>query len=197
MRKISAMIGMPVVCRSRKIGIMIQADISEDLKRLTGIWVDSGLRGTRYISAEDLELLGIHSIISDSCGRRKHLTSSPMFHRAVSTDGRRMGAVTGAEIDEISLSVESLELSTGMLDDLVNGRLRIQSFTVNRETGEVVIDITGQKKEDAYYEKRNGKRPDHRNDHRRFSRDTVRHNELADRKEVEPESTPNRQLDQP
>ena len=197
MRKTSAMIGMPGVCRSKKIGRMIQADISGDLKRLMGIWIDAGFMGTRYIAAEDLEMLGSHTIISDSRGRRKRLTSSPMFHRAVSTDGQRLGAVTGAEIDDISLCVEALELSTGITDDLYLGRRRISSFTVNRETKEVVIDATGERMEGANHEKRNGKRSDHRDDHRRFGSNAVWRNELADRKEMESEGPSDRKLDQP
>jgi len=197
MRKIRAMIGMPVVCRGKRIGRMIGADISGDLKSLLGIWVDSGIRGTRYIPSEEIEMLGRHTIMTDSCGRRKRLTSSPIFYRAVSTDGQRIGAVTGAEINDISFTVEALELSRGMFDDLVLGRLRIQNFSVNRETGEVIIETAGKRMEVDTHEERNGQRTDHRNDSRRFSSDAFRSNELADRKEVESESPPDRKLDQP
>lgn len=166
---------------------MIQADISDDLKQLSGIWVDSGIRGTRYIPSEDLEMLGSIAIITDSCGRRKRLTSTPMFHRAVSTDGRRLGAITGAEINVVSFCVEALELSCGILDDFLTGRRRILSFTVNRDTGEVVIDPAGQRSEGEDHEKRHDQGTDYRNDPRRFSSHNLRHHELADGEEVEPE----------
>ena len=52
MRKIRNLIGMPVICRRQKIGRLVQAELSPDLTRLEGIWVDSGLKGTRYIPAE-------------------------------------------------------------------------------------------------------------------------------------------------
>ena len=197
MRTIRAMIGMPVVCRSRRIGRMIQADISGDLRTLSGIWVDAGIRGIRYIPAEDLEMLGSIAIMTDSCGKRKRLTSSPMFHRAVSTDGRRLGAVTGAEIDPLSFAVEAVELSCGVMDDLVSGRRRICAFTVNRDTGEVVIDPAAQRSEGNEHEKRNGQGTDHRNAHRQLCRDHLRRDELADGEEMESEGPSDRQLDQP
>lgn len=154
MRRIRTMIGMPVVCHGKRIGRAIQADISQDLKHLSGLWIDAGLRGTRYISSENVEMLGSVAILTDGNGSRKRLTSSPMFHRAVSTDGQRQGAITGAEINDLSFAVEALELSGGLWDDLIYGRRRIFNFIVNRETGEVIIDPAGEEKEGTHHEKR-------------------------------------------
>lgn len=195
MRKVRAMIGMPVICRSRKIGRMIQVDITDDLKQMNGIWVDAGLRGTRYIPSESLEMLGRVAIMADDCGKRKRLTSSPIFHRAVSTDGRRLGAITGAEINELSFAVESLELSGGIWDDLFSRRERILHYTVNRETGEVIVEKAGEEMEDETDEERYDEGPDHGPADRRFRGDDFRRDELADGEEVEHEGQENRQLD--
>lgn len=155
MRKVRAMIGMPVICLNRKIGRMVQAEITEDMKQLSGIWVDAGLRGTRYIPSESLEMLGQVAIMADDCGKRKHLTSTRIFHRAVSTDGQRLGAITGAEVNELSFAVESLELSAGIWDDLFSSRQRIQRYTVNRENGEVIVEQAEEEVEDESDEERN------------------------------------------
>lgn len=134
------MVGMPVVCREKKIGRMIRADVSDDLSHMEGIWLDAGLRGTRYVPAERVEMLGNASIIVDTPGVRKPMKAGALYRRAVSTDGRRLGAITNARIDELSFAVTALELSAGVWDDLFNQRSYFTRFTVNRETGEVIVE---------------------------------------------------------
>lgn len=188
MKKVRSMIGMPVICRRDRIGRMIQADLTRDLKQMNGIWIDGGLRGTRYIPAESLEMLGEIAIMADSRGLREKFTPSPIFYRAISTDGRRLGAITGAEINELSFIVESLELSNGVWDDLFNRRFRVTHYTVNRKTGDVIIDDTENEKEVTLHEERNDQGADHRNADRRLCSDYLRRNELENRKGLEHES---------
>lgn len=139
MRRICSLIGMPVVCRRRKIGRLVYASLSPDLKQLDGIWVDCGLRGTRYISAEHLSMIGEMAVLSDNAGIRRRYSAAPLFFRAVSTDGSRIGAVTGAEIDEISFLVQALEISRGVWDDFYTGRVRSEAYTVKFEHGETIV----------------------------------------------------------
>ncbi|MBR1821427.1 MAG: hypothetical protein IJ769_07390, partial [Clostridia bacterium] len=142
MRKVRGMIGMPVVCEGRRIGRVLRAELADDLKRLNGIWVGAGLRGTRFIPAERLELIGSVAVLADCAGMRRRMGGEPLPMRAVSTDGRRLGAVTGAEVDELSFQVTALELSAGLWDDILHRRQRVTRYTVNRENGEAVIDFT-------------------------------------------------------
>lgn len=195
MKTLRQMTGMPVVCRGRRVGRVMRSELSEDLTRLRGIWVSAGLRGTRWIPAEALEVLGQVAILSDSRGVRKRASFAPLLRRATATDGTRLGAVTGAEIDEVSLSVTALELSRGLWDDMLRGRQRVRGYTANRETGEVVVDIAGQAKEGWSDEGQHGEGPDHRHGDRLGGGDDVRRHELADREEVEPEGQDDRQLD--
>ena len=186
MRTVRGLIGMPVVIGSRRIGRVLQADISDDLRRLEGIWVGAGLRGTRYIPSDSLEVLGDAAIIADASGRRGRGRARPLFRRAVSTDGLRLGAITGAEIDGVSFLVTGLELSAGLWDDLFTRRQRVTRFTVNRETGDVIVDPAGQEREAEDDEGRNAQGTDHRDADRRVSGHDLRHQELADREKMEP-----------
>ena len=195
MRRLRAMIGMPVVCRGHRLGRMVQAELSSDLGRLKGIWVSAGLRGTRYIPAESLEMIGQVAIQADDPGRRARGTARSLFCRAISTDGRRLGAITGAEIDEVSFAVRALELSKGFWDDLVNERERVQSFFANRETGEIVVDPAEHPKEVDKHEGRNDEGPDHGNAARRSSGDDIRRQELEDGAKLEPDGPADGQLD--
>lgn len=152
MRKLRNLTGMPVICRRQKIGRVIQAQLTEDLSALDGIWVDCALRGTRYISAEHIGTIGEVSVIADHRGVRRKMNARSLVCRAVSTDGRRLGAIVGAEIDEVSMLVHSLELSGGFWDDLYNGRSFVRRFSVGEGVCKtVIVDSAESEKEgDAF-----------------------------------------------
>lgn len=143
MRKLRSLTGMPVVCHNRRIGRVAGAELSDDLSALNGLWVAEGLYGARFIPADALEILGRVAVIADSPGRRARIRRKSVFYRAISTDGRRLGVVTDAEIDELSLAVTALELSRGLWDDLMDRRVSVARYSANRNTGEVIIDLSG------------------------------------------------------
>lgn len=148
MRSIRSLIGMPVICRRQRIGRLVQADLSDDLQRLEGIWLDSGLLGTRYIPSDRLSMIGKRSVMADHRGTRRRCAASPLFRRAVTTDGRRIGAIVDAEIDELSFLVCALELTHGFWDDLALGRRRILHYSVQAQ--EIILaDSTQENREEA------------------------------------------------
>ena len=195
MRTLRALIGMPVICGHRRIGRVLRPELTDDLRQLSGIWVGAGLRGTRFIPAECLEMLGQVAVMAEDDGRRGRMSAKPLLKRAVSTDGRRLGAITGAEIDEMSFAVAALELSAGLWDDILHHRQQVVRFTVNRENGEVIVDPADADREEGAHEGRNDEGADHRNADRRLRGDHVRHYELADGEKMEPEGQADRQLD--
>ena len=195
MRTLRELTGMPVVSGGKRIGRVIQGALSRDLRRLDGIWISAGPRGSRYIPSESLEMLGRVAVMADGAGQRQRVNAKPLFTRAVSTDGRRLGAITGAEIDEITFAVTALELSAGVWDDLMFKRSRVTRYTVNRESGEVVIDIANDNEEARTDEERHVEGPDHGHADRRIGGDDIRRDELADGEAVEPQGEADGQLD--
>jgi len=187
MRKLRALTGMCVICGSHTVGRILKAELTEDMTQLSGLWVEAGLLGTRFIPAERLEILGRVAVIADDCGRRKRMPTRAMLARAVSTDGRRLGAITGAEVDEMSFAVCALELSAGLWDDIVRHRQRVTRYAVNPENGEVIVDPAEAEREEGSHEGRNDEGPDRGHADRRIGCNRVRHHELADGEEVEPE----------
>ena len=69
----------------------------------------------------------------------------------MTTDGLRIGAVVGAEIDELSFIVGALEVTLGLCDDLYAGRLRAERYTADPERMEVIVVDSAQddEKEDG------------------------------------------------
>ena len=195
MRKVRTLIGMPVICGHRRIGRVLRAEIDGDIRRLEGVWISGGLRGARFIPAEDLEMLGEVAVIAATPGGRGPAPGPGLFRRAVSTDGARLGAITGAEIDELSFNVVALELCAGLWDDLFARRERVLRYTVNRETGEVIVDPAGDGKEAQGHERQLDQGDARGNADRRIGRDGLRRDELEDGARMEPQGTPDQQLD--
>lgn len=179
MRKARNLIGMPVIVDHRRIGRIVRIDLTDDWSFLSGIWVDAGLRGTRFIATENLCTLGEIAVIADNVGKRKRMGGNESLHRAIGTDGQRLGVISGMEIDELSFHVEALELSFGLWDDLIRGRKRIEQFHLNRTTGDVLIAAETKKEADKD-EEWNDEGLDYRRAHRRLGSGHVRHHELAD-----------------
>ena len=109
--------------------------------------MDCGLPGTRYIPSDLLVMIGSVAVMTDGRGQRRRMRSKKLFCRAISTDGRRIGAITGAEIDEISFLVTALELTRGFWDDLISGRDRVTDYSVSPDGLEVIV-IDSAKTED-------------------------------------------------
>lgn len=139
MIKMRNLTGMPVVMDGRKIGRLIQAELSQDLRRLRCIWIDAGIKGMRCIPSENLEMIGSKAVTADSAGIRSRCRAALPLLRAVSTDGRRLGAVTGAEIDELTFAVQALEISGGLWDDLYRGRRRIAASCIHLQGNDVIL----------------------------------------------------------
>lgn len=77
-------------------------------------------------------MIGEAVVIADAPGRRARLKPEALSRRAVSTGGERLGAIVGAEVDEISFLVGALELSRGLWDDLRAGRTRVEALLRGR-----------------------------------------------------------------
>ena len=133
--------------------------------------------------------------MAEDRGRRRSMRSKPLLKRAVSTDGRRMGAITGAEIDELSFAVTALELSSGLWEDLAHRRRRVTRYTVNPDNGEVIIDPVEATREEGAHEGWFDEGPADRYADRRLGGDDIRRHELADGEALEPEGPPDGQLD--
>lgn len=194
MRSVRGLIGMPVLCGGKRFGRVLRAELTDDMTQLEGLWVGSGLRGARFVPAEALELIGDVAIHADGIGKRRRMSGPKRLRRAVSTDGRRLGAITGAEVDELSFRVTALELSKGLWDDLVDRRQRVTRYTVNRDSGEVVIDPPDDEREVDFNEEWIGEGAlDGHADWRLGGNDLWR-DELADGEEVEPAGKEDREL---
>ena len=176
-KTLQSLSGLPVICAGKRVGRVAQAALSDDLKRMDGLWVDAGLGGARFVPAEEIEVLGDVSVTVDAPGKREALKKTPLFRRVVTTDGARLGAVVDAKVDCATFQVVSLTVSAGYWDDLFFGRLDIRRFAAT-EDGEVVADLQTREEEDDA--ERNVQGYGRRGPVGRRGGDAVRRDELED-----------------
>lgn len=135
------LIGLPVIYGGKQIGTVERGVVCANGKMLRGLMVRSGLRSARWIGAESIALIGQLSVLCTSPPVRPPRDSAFRLFRVTDANGLRIGLVTDALLDEETLRVTALEISSGPVDDLLTGRFFATSFDVKRcgVTGHVTI----------------------------------------------------------
>ncbi len=137
MKGVKAFVGMPVILGGKRIGHVACLTLDESLTRVTGLRIARGLRGNRFVPAGYVSLLGDVAVLVTNEGVRPSGERGLNLRRATTTDGQILGAITGAMIDERTLKVAALELTSGWWDDLARGRRHVYGWTASQ--GENVI----------------------------------------------------------
>ena len=135
------MTGLPVILNGRSIGSVMRGVLTEDGRTLRGIVVRGGLRGARWISREQIALVGKISVIASGKASRVPRDADYRLFRVSDGDGLRLGIVTDALLHEETLRVSALEISCGPLDDLIDGRWYATAYHVQPrgEYGHVTV----------------------------------------------------------
>lgn len=135
------LIGLPVISQGRQVGTVERGVLKKDGKALSGLLIREGLRTSRWIDAGSISLIGQLSILCRTPPIRPPRDSAFRLFRVTDANGLRIGIVTDAMLDEDTLSVTALEISSGPLDDLIDGRFFATSFHVKSygTTGHVTI----------------------------------------------------------
>ena len=135
------LIGLPVILEGRQIGTVVRGVVRADGKALSGLVVRDGLRASRYLEAADIRMLGRLSVICGGKPVRVPRSAAFQLFRVTDANGARIGLVTDVLLDENTLRVKALEISSGPVDDLVSGRWYATAFAVQAQgnTGHVTI----------------------------------------------------------
>ncbi len=135
------LIGLPVIRNGRQIGTIVRGVLQEDGRALSGLVLRDGLRVSRWLSAENIDMLGRLAVIGNARPVRMPKNASYKLFRVTDANGARIGIVTDALLDETTLRVTALEISSGPLDDLIDGRFFATAFDVKAYggTGHVTI----------------------------------------------------------
>ena len=142
MTGLKRLIGLPVIAGGEEMGRVLRGVLDKDGRRLNGLVVRGALRGARWLPRDSISFLGDVSIIASGGLSRCPRDSTFRLFRVSDTQGARLGVVTDALIDEKTLAVVALQVSSGPVDDLIDGRWYATSYCVTpagRGTGHVTI----------------------------------------------------------
>ena len=144
MTGLKKMIGLPVILNGRTAGSVLRGVLTEDGRGLKGIVLRCGLRGTRWLPRDQIQLVGQLSVIASGKARRVPKEADFRLFRVTSPEGARLGVVTDALLKEETLRVSALEISGGPLDDLLDGRWYATSFHVQASGDWGHVTVPGQ-----------------------------------------------------
>ena len=141
MTGMNKLIGLPVIQDGRQIGTVERGVLTISGKALQGLLIREGLRASRWLDAASISLLGQLSVLCSASPVRPPRHAAFRLFRVTDANGLRIGIVTDAILDENTLKVAALEISSGPLDDLIDGRFFATSFDVKSygATGHVTI----------------------------------------------------------
>ena len=140
MKRLNQMIGLPVTCGERRLGVVASLCLSPDARQLTGMNLRRAFRGCVFIPGAHIRALADEQIEITPAAVQK-AQKATRLGAACDGKGFKLGLITDAAIEERSLRVEALEISFGPLDDLMRGRCWFRRFTVDPVTGEVVVSV--------------------------------------------------------
>ena len=135
------MIGLPVILNGRPAGSVARGVLSQDGRSLRGLVIRGGLRGSRWLPREQIELIGRMSVIARGKTERMPRDAGYRLFRVSDPEGARLGVVTDALLHEETFRVSALEISSGPVDDLITGRWYATAFYVQPrgDTGQVTV----------------------------------------------------------
>lgn len=141
MTGLKKLIGLPVILNGVPGGNVLRGVLEKDGRSLRGVVIRSGLAGTRWLPRSGIDLLGQFSVIGRGRTERVPKDAAYRLFRVTDPEGERIGVVTDALLNENTLRVTALEISSGPLDDLIEGRWYAVSYHVRPagETGHVTL----------------------------------------------------------
>lgn len=144
MKRRDEVIGLPVVeeLSGQIVGRVRDLDYTPGSRAISGLVVErSGIRRPIYVNKDRILIIGDHAVIIEQgehvpAPRRKSV--SP-YTRAYLPDGREAGVITDYSLDPKTAAVTQLELSRGMVDDLIRGRQHISHFALMEFSQDIVV----------------------------------------------------------
>ena len=145
MKTLRAIGGLPVICEGTRVGRVLSVQLTPDMRRLSGLHVDLGLRGRRFLPEDKVRVLGDVAVLAeDGFAPEKRGGPALLPARALPPAGARLGCITGAWLDERTHEVAALELSGGYWEDLFSGRTAVRFYHVRRGGGIVICGEGGE-----------------------------------------------------
>ena len=137
--RLNGVLGLPVILRGKMIGRVERGVVTSDGCSLHGLTVRRGLGGAKWIESSHIAVLGEVSVIIDGDPARLPREADFDLGTVKDTGGMPLGWVTDVFLHPVSYRVTGLELTLGLMEELLGGRLIARTWTVVPGTGQVLV----------------------------------------------------------
>ena len=137
--RLNSVLGLPVILRGRMIGRVERAVVTADGLSLRGLAIRRGLGGARWIETRHIVVLGEVSVVIDELPARLPRDADFSLRMVKDTGGMTLGWVTDVFLNPATFRVTGLELTLGLMEELLGGRLIARSWTVVPGTDQVLV----------------------------------------------------------
>lgn len=140
MIRMSMLRNHPVVHKNKRIGLIQNLSVNLSQKRIKALIVSCGMKGKRILFPAQINTISEEFVLAEDTEkyRREYEDQSRAFVR--NTDGRLIGYVTDYAIDEQTMSILAVEMTTGYLFKEKSIRVWIYTFACHEaEQWELII----------------------------------------------------------
>lgn len=131
--RLGRVVGLPAVLGERLMGHVERAVLDEGGKQLQGLVLRRGLGGARWAGREEIRLLGDVSVILRARPGRPPRSADFCLRAVKDESGLTLGRVTDVFVCPETLAVTALEVSLGLMEELLQGRRIIRRWTVRTD----------------------------------------------------------------
>jgi len=133
----------PVICQSKKAGLLQSAYMDEAKKQVTALIVSCGFTGKRIVPAQSILSIADGFILADKAMRfhkQKDICFWPMIR---DTSGLLAGRVTDYAIDEDTLCVCAIEMIPGYLPFEYRKKIWVYEYSKANDAGNELVIPAG------------------------------------------------------
>ena len=128
MIRLSTLRNRPVVCGHKRLGLLQSISLDPAQKRVCALIVSCGMLGKRVVLPQDVLAIADGFILVGCVLRYRRALETPPCAFVRDTTGLLTGRVTDYAIDEASLAVAAIELTTGYLRPARETRLWVLDY---------------------------------------------------------------------
>lgn len=138
--RLGRILGLPAICGERVVGHVERAVPDETGQQVRGFIIRRGLGSAKWADRSAVTVLGDVSVILKEKPSRVPKGSDAVIASVKDEGGLTLGRVTDWWISRDSLAITALEITLGLVEDLRNGRRRVQHWAVQpSEDGMTVL----------------------------------------------------------
>lgn len=113
MVRMSALRNVPVICRSRQVGLLQSISLDAARKRVHALVVSCGMRGKRVVLGPHVQAVGDGFILADQTQKYRRMDERAGSPFVRDTSGMLAGRVTDYAVDERTLEILAVEVMPG------------------------------------------------------------------------------------